>query len=82
MEQGHATGVSTLKPDFDRLVALPFKHLVGAHGGLLRDDGPALLWACIARTYGASHSAAHGPLQYQVHWKTCRTVRSMGLTNT
>ncbi|MCO4762178.1 MAG: hypothetical protein KC502_11780 [Myxococcales bacterium] len=42
----------TLRPDFERLAALPFKHLIGAHGGLLRDDGPAKLRATIERVYG------------------------------
>jgi len=43
-------GIS-LKPDFERLASLPFKHLVGAHGGLLRDNAPEHLKATIARFF-------------------------------
>lgn len=42
----------SLRPDFERMAALPFRHLVGGHGGFLRDLGPELLQATIARTYG------------------------------
>lgn len=42
----------SLRPDFDRLVGLPFKHLVGGHGGLLRDDGPEVLGESIVRNFG------------------------------
>jgi hypothetical protein len=44
----------TLRPDFDRLVALPFVHLVGAHGGLCRDEAKARLQDTITRVYGAA----------------------------
>jgi len=40
-----------LRADFERLVALPFRHIIGAHGGLLRDDGPARLRATMARVF-------------------------------
>ena len=43
----------SLKPDFDRLVQLPFKHLIGAHGGLASDNANELLRATIARTFPA-----------------------------
>ena len=43
----------SLKPDFDRLAALPFQHVIGGHGGLCRDEAPALLKATIARVYGS-----------------------------
>ena len=39
--------------DFDRLVALPFRHVIGGHGGLLRDDGPARLAETIHRVFGS-----------------------------
>ena len=39
--------------DFDRLVALPFRHVIGGHGGLLRDDGPARLAETIERVFGS-----------------------------
>lgn len=42
----------SLRPDFERMAALPFKHLIGAHGGLLRDDGPARLRDTIERFFG------------------------------
>ena len=41
----------SLKADFDRMVQLPFRHLLGGHGGLLRDEGPETLRASIARTF-------------------------------
>jgi hypothetical protein len=42
----------TLRPDFERLAALPFTRLIGGHGGLLASDGPALLKASIERELG------------------------------
>lgn len=45
-------GGGSLRPDFDRLVQLPFRHLMGGHGGLLRDEGPAVLAESIARNFG------------------------------
>jgi hypothetical protein len=42
----------SLRPDFERLLELPFKHLIGGHGGLLRNDGPARLRETIRRVYG------------------------------
>lgn len=42
----------SLRPDFERLVALPFRHLIGGHGGLLRDEGPERLRDTITRTWG------------------------------
>ena len=44
----------SLKPDFERMVALPFKHIIGGHGGLLRDKGPQLLQASIDRKWPSS----------------------------
>ncbi len=42
----------SLRPDFERLAALPFSHLIGGHGGFLRDEGPARLRDTIERVYG------------------------------
>jgi hypothetical protein len=42
----------SLRGDFERLAALPFKHLIGGHGGLLRDEGPARLKETLQRVYG------------------------------
>lgn len=44
----------TLRPDFDRLVALPFTAIIGGHGGLLRTGGPARLQDSIDRKYGSA----------------------------
>lgn len=44
----------TLKPDFDRLVGLSFQRLIGAHGGLLEADAPAVLQASIDRNFGTA----------------------------
>lgn len=41
----------TLRPDFERLVALPFQHLVGGHGGLCRGDAKRHLRATIQRVF-------------------------------
>jgi hypothetical protein len=41
----------SLKDDFDRLSKLPFKFLVGAHGGVLRDNGSELLKKTIDRVF-------------------------------
>jgi len=43
----------TLRPDFERLAALPFRHLVGGHGGVLRDVARERLRDTITRVYGA-----------------------------
>ncbi len=42
----------SLKPDFDRLVALPFERIIGGHGGLLESNGPATLKATMERELG------------------------------
>lgn len=42
----------SLQPDFERLVALPFKHLIGGHGVPLKDHAPERLRETIARVYG------------------------------
>ncbi len=42
----------TLRPDFERLTALPFTRLIGGHGGLLTSDAPSLLKASIERELG------------------------------
>jgi hypothetical protein len=42
----------SLRPDFERILELPFKHIIGGHGGLLRNDGPARLRETIGRVYG------------------------------
>lgn len=43
----------SLRPDFERILDLPFKHLIGGHGGLLRNEGPARLRETIQRVYGS-----------------------------
>jgi hypothetical protein len=42
-----------LRPDFARMLALPFKHLVTAHGEPVRDTARDDLRACFERVYGA-----------------------------
>jgi hypothetical protein len=42
----------SLRPDFERLADLPFKHLVGGHGVPLRGSANAALRATIERVYG------------------------------
>jgi len=42
----------TLRPDFERLVALPFEHLIGGHGGLCRGDARLRLRETITRVFG------------------------------
>jgi len=42
----------SLRPDFERILELPFKHIIGGHGGLLRNDGPARLAETVRRVYG------------------------------
>lgn len=39
----------SLRPDFERLAALPFSKLIGGHGGLLSANAPELLKASIER---------------------------------
>ncbi len=42
---------ASLLPDFERLLALDFDHLVAAHGGLLREQAKPLLMDVLARTF-------------------------------
>jgi len=42
----------SLEPDFERLIAMPFRHIVGGHGGLCRDEGKPLLRATMGRMFG------------------------------
>ncbi len=42
----------SLKGDFERLASLDFKHLIGAHGGPLRDTAKSDLKATVAATFG------------------------------
>ena len=42
----------SLRPDYERLVKLPFQHIIGAHGGVCRGDGPRLLGETIERELG------------------------------
>ncbi len=44
----------SLEPDFRRLLALDFNHLVGAHGDLRRDDAHAAAEQAVERAYRAS----------------------------
>lgn len=41
----------TLKPDFDRLLALDFKHHISAHGALARNTAHALAEAAVAKAF-------------------------------
>jgi hypothetical protein len=41
----------SLEGDFERLRSLPFKHIIGGHGGLLRDDGQARLEETMKRVF-------------------------------
>ena len=41
----------SLRPDFERLAALPFEHLIGGHGGLCRDEAKARLQETIHRVF-------------------------------
>jgi hypothetical protein len=41
----------SLKPDFERLAGLKFGHLIGAHGGALRDTAQTDLAATVAVTF-------------------------------
>ncbi|MBT6442056.1 MAG: hypothetical protein HOK61_06490 [Alphaproteobacteria bacterium] len=41
----------TLKPDFDRLLALDFKHHISAHGALARGTAHALTEAAVAKAF-------------------------------
>ena len=41
----------SLRPDFERLLALDFKHVVGAHGRLLRDAAKPMLESAIAKSF-------------------------------
>lgn len=41
----------SLREDFERLAALPFAHLIGGHGGLLRDDAKQALQATVEATF-------------------------------
>jgi hypothetical protein len=40
-----------VRPDFERLLTLDFKHLLPAHGSPLKDDAKALVRASVARTF-------------------------------
>ncbi|NOY93236.1 MAG: hypothetical protein GXP55_18780 [Deltaproteobacteria bacterium] len=42
----------SLRPDFERLLELPFERLLGAHGSPLTSGAHAAVKATIARTYG------------------------------
>lgn len=42
----------SLKADFERLAQLPFSHIVGGHGGLLRNDGQARFAETMTRVFG------------------------------
>ena len=44
----------TLRGDFERLAALPFRRLIGGHGGLLEVDAQAQVRASIARELGGT----------------------------
>lgn len=41
----------SLKPDFERLLALDFQHHIGAHGALARDNAHALVAAAVAKAF-------------------------------
>jgi hypothetical protein len=42
----------SLKPDFERLLASPFEHLIGAHGQPLRGGAHQAFEATVHRIYG------------------------------
>ena len=42
----------TLRGDFDRILSLPFKHLLSAHGNPLRDRAHAAAQSVVASTFG------------------------------
>ena len=44
----------TLRPDFERLAALPFDRLIGGHGGLLSESANKTLTASVTREFGGS----------------------------
>ncbi|MCO4745926.1 MAG: hypothetical protein KC912_14120 [Proteobacteria bacterium] len=41
----------SLEPDFQRMLTLGFKHLIGGHGGLARDNAPELLRTTMTRMF-------------------------------
>ena len=41
----------SLAPDFERLLALDFEHVVGAHGQLLREAAKPILKAAISKPF-------------------------------
>ena len=43
----------TLRPDFERLAALPFKHLIGGHGEPLRDHARERLAETVVRVFAS-----------------------------
>lgn len=42
---------ATLKSDFERLIKLPFKHLLGPHGGVALDTAPEMLQITMDRMF-------------------------------
>lgn len=44
----------SLKGDFERLLALDFRHHIGAHGALARDNAHALVEAAVAKVFSAA----------------------------
>lgn len=44
----------SLRGDFERLLALDFRHHIGAHGALARDNGHALAEAAVAQAFSAA----------------------------
>ncbi len=49
LKQARPKGGASLAEDFHRLLALPFSHLVGGHGSLLRDSAHEALAATVER---------------------------------
>lgn len=47
----------SLRPEFERLLALDFEHVVAAHGRLLRHEAKPLLKAAMARAFGNAPAA-------------------------
>jgi hypothetical protein len=43
----------SLKPDFERLLALGFQHHIGAHGALARDNAHKMVEAAVANAFSA-----------------------------
>lgn len=48
---------SSLQPDFERLMALDFEHVVAAHGNLLRNQAKPLLGEAMVKAFGRANKS-------------------------